>query len=444
MLKKILNILKAPSAKKLISQDLNIIKLQYKYWRLRLMYSMIIGYAAFYMVRLNFSMAMPYFLNEFHLTEMDLGIILSIFSIIYGIGKFINGIFADRSNARFFMATGLCLSGVMSILLGFSSGILSIGFLWLLNAYAQSMGWPPCARMLTKWYTPKERGTMWGIWNSSHQIGGAITFALSGVLISYYGWRAAFIIPGILVICISLFLINRLRDTPASLGLPDIEKFKTNKKLGTEKTELTFKEAFNEHILPNKMLWCICMANFFVYIVRMGILTWAPTFLMEAKGINLISAGFSSAGFEIAGIFGALLAGIMSDFLFKGRRGPVNTIFSFILSLGLIALYAMPANYFMLSVAVLAVIGFLVYGPQMLVGVAAADVASSNAAATATGLTGTFGYAGSAVCGALIGVIVSVYGWNYGFMLFIVSALIATLLFSFTWRATSANLSVNK
>ena len=438
MLGQLLKHLKAQPAKNLVSNDPKIINKQYRYWRIRLMYSMIIGYGAFYMVRLNFSMAMPAFLQHFHVNKTDLGFILSAFSIIYGVGKFFNGIIADRANARFFMPIGLIFSGIISVLLSFSAGIVSIGFLWLLNAYAQSMGWPPCARMLTKWYTPKKRGTMWAIWNSSHQIGGAITLALSGILITHFGWRATFFVPGVIVILISFFLINRLRDTPAALGLPHAHHMSNNhNEYILEKTEASFKEIFTEHILPNKTLWYICFANFFVYIVRMGILSWAPTFLLEAKGINLQAAGFSSAAFEIAGIFGALLAGSLSDFVFKGRRGPVNTIFSLILTIGLVALYAMPDHNFMLSFLILGVIGFLVYGPQMLVGVAAADVSTTNAAATATGLTGTFGYIGSAVCGALIGVIVGTWGWDAGFYFFIASAFISSFLFSFTWNASA-------
>ena len=435
MFENLMKALKSQPTAKIQIRDPKVIREQYSYWRLRIMYSMIIGYAAFYLVRLNFSVAIPEFIKVFHITESEIGFVLSAFSIVYGFGKFINGVIADHANARYFMAIGLVLSGIFNVLLGCSAGFASLCFFWLLNAYAQSMGWPPCARMLTQWYPQNKLGTMCGIWNCSHQIGGAIALSLSGILITYFGWAASFIIPGVLVIAVGFFLVNRLRDTPTSLGLPDVDLLEGCDH-GANSRVLTFKETFYEHILPNRMLWCVCFANFFIYIVRMGILTWAPTFLLDEKGINLISAGFSSAAFEIAGIFGSLLAGSLSDVVFKGRRGPVNTIFTVILTAGLILLYWIPNNSFCLSFLILSIIGFLVYGPQMLAGLTAIDVSGKNVAATATGLTGTFGYIGSAICGILIGIIVTSWGWNTGFLFFIISSFIASILFMFTWNAT--------
>lgn len=418
--------------------DQSEIKKQYRYWRIRIMYALMIGYAAFYIVRLNFSMAMPAFLKDFDLTTSDLGVILSLFSVIYGVGKLLNGILADHANPQYFMAIALAASGVVSILLGLSAGIVMISFLWLLNAWFQSMAWPPCARSMTKWYPPTKRGLMWGIWNSSHQIGGVISLVITGYLIQYFGWRAAFIVPGIFVIMLVPLLINRLRDTPASMGLPcltqhNAEAYDTDAHIETSTDSV--KTVLSKHILHNKYLWYLCFANFFVYIIRIGILTWAPLFLLQSKNINLVNAGWSTASFQFAGIFGGLLAGYLSDTICRGRRGPINLIFSIVLVVGLLALYWLPEGNFIYAALVLAVIGFMVYGPQMLVGVAAADVSTANAAATATGLTGTFGYLGSTVCSLLIGLIVAFWGWDAGLLFFIASGAIASFLFLLTWNA---------
>jgi len=430
-------ILAQPNSDQLITNPQQV-KKQYRYWRIRTMYSLMIGYAAFYIVRFNFSMAMPSFLKDFNLTTGDLGLILSLFSLIYGVGKFLNGILADHANPQYFMAIGLAASGIVSILLGFSVGIVTISFLWLLNAWFQSMGWPPCARSMTKWYPPNKRGLMWGIWNSSHQIGGIISLVIAGYLIQHFGWRAAFIVPGIFVIMLVPVLINRLRDTPLSLGLPCLTQYNAEAYAGVSHIETStdsVKTLFSEHIIHNKYLWYLCFANFFVYIIRIGILTWAPLFLLQHKDINLVNAGWSTAAFEFAGIFGGLLAGYLSDTVFRGRRGPINLFFSIVLVLGLACLYWLPEGNFIYAALILAVIGFMVYGPQMLVGVAAADVSTANASATATGLTGTFGYLGSTVCSILIGLIVGFWGWDAGLLFFIVSGIIASCLFLLTWHA---------
>jgi sugar phosphate permease len=162
-------------------------------------------------------------------------------------------------------------------------------------------------------------------------------------------------------------------------------------------------------------------------------LDWAPTYLVEKKGSTLTMAGWKVAGFEIAGIGGALLAGWFSDKVFKGRRGPVNVLFMFFLTLILIYFWKLPAGSTWMTGFALLAAGFLVYGPQMLVAVAAADVASKKAAATATGLTGTFGYLGSTVCGVGTGFLVDKYGWDGGFMFYIGCSITAMLLLLLTW-----------
>src|SRR3989338_2328210 len=410
------------------------IRQQYRHWRIRIMYSMGIGYALFYFVRKNFSMAMPVFLDELNYTKTDLGLILSLFSILYWVGKFINGIFADRANPGYFMGIGLLVCGVVNIFFGLSSSLTFFGIFWLLNAWFQSMGWPPCARSLTHWYSPKELGTMWGVWNASHQIGGAGILILAGYLIPNYGWRSAFYVPAILAILTAFFLMNRLRDTPQSLGLPPIEEY-AGIGHGTEVHEDTaesVKEILFKYVLTNKLVWLVSFANFFVYIVRIGVLDWAPTFLVEEKGSNLAEAGFQVSGFELSGIVGAMAAGWFSDKIFKGRRGPVNVLFMVALIFFLFYFWKIPAGSQWLDAFALIAVGFLVYGPQMLVGVAAADFASKKAAATATGMTGTFGYLGSAVCGVGTGMIVDRWGWDGGFIFFISAAGIGTLLFLLT------------
>jgi len=409
--------------------------------RVRMMCSMLVGYASFYLVRKNFSMAMPTFLKELHYTKTDLGLILSAFSILYGVGKFINGALADRANPRYFMAVGLIGAAVMNIFFGLSSGLLFFGIFWLANAWFQSMGWPPCARMLSHWYSPREAGTMWGIWNSSHQVGGALILVLSGYLIQHYGWRSAFYVPAAIALVASIFLLNRLRDTPQSLGLPPIEEYRNEgRALEEGEAKEPFWQIFREHILTNRFIWYICLANFFVYIVRIGVLDWAPTFLVEAKGSSLGGAGFQVAAFEIAGIFGAICAGMISDRVFKGRRGPVNVMFMGVLALFLFYFWWVPPGHAVLDALALVAVGFLVYGPQMLVGVSAADFASKKAVGTATGLTGTFGYLGSSVCGVGVGVIVDRWGWDGGFIFFISSAVVGMFFFMLTWNARARSL----
>lgn len=434
MLQKIWNALKTQPPAEAIKNPEEV-SAKYRYWRIRIMYSMMTGYAVFYFCRKNLSIAMPAMLKDLNFTKTELGWILSGFSIIYGFSKFFSGILADRANPRYFMAIGLMLSAVVNVFFGLSSSLIFLGIFWIFNGWFQGMGWPPCARALTHWYSPTELGTKWGIWNASHQIGGAGILLFAGFLVQHYGWRPAFYWPAAIGILTGFFLINRMRDTPQSLGLPPIEEHRGEAHAldPHEDTAESFKEILFKYVLTNKFVWIVSIANCFVYIVRIGVLDWAPTFLVEAKQSTIAAAGAKTAGFEIAGIVGAIVAGWISDKLFKGRRGPVNVLFMIGVIFLMAGFWLIPAGHPYLDAATLFAVGFVIYGPQMLVGVSAADFASKKAAATATGMTGTFGYLGSTFAGVGTGFIVDNYGWNGGFIFFIASAIIGTLLFMFTW-----------
>ena len=433
-----------PSAETMI--PLEETKSAYMRWRVQIMASMFLGYAIFYFCRKNLSMAMPS-LEHMGITKLQLGLMLTLTNFLYGLSKFVNGMIADHANPRYFMAIGLIASAIMNIIFGSSSMYWVLAVAWMLNGWFQGMGWPPCARQLTHWYHVTERGTWWGVWNASHQFGGAGIFVLSGWLIQHYGWRSAFYVPSVIAIITAIIVMITMRDTPRSVGLPKIEDYhamskgKNRKEIegGEEKeeeeeNEMSFKEILIKYVLKNKYLWYVCVANFFVYIVRLGVMDWIPMYLMQAKGSGKVAAGVKVAGFELSGIIGALVAGWLSDKIFKTNRGKVNVIYMAAVVALFYLFWFSPAGSFF-SIAGLALIGFFIYGPQMLVGVSAADFASKRAAATATGLTGLFGYMGaSIVSGVGTGYMVEKLGWIGGFYLFVGAAVIGMLLFTATWR----------
>lgn len=412
------------------------VKGKYAYWRLRLLYAMFIGYAALYLVRLNFSMAIPLIGTELGYSKTDLGWVLTAGSIVYGVGKLMNGYFSDRSDARYFMSIGIMGAAITSFFMGFGSSLIFFGIFWASSNWFQSMGWPPISRLLTHWFSPRELGTKWGITQSSAPLGGAVIAVLAGYLIHNYGWRSAFFVPAIIVMLVGLFVFNRLRDTPASMELPPIEEFSGIKRKSAEgpsdedysPKELVFS------VLSNRLLWYVCLANMFLYVVRMGVFNWAPTFLMELKGASTLLSGWQLAGFEIAGVMGGIGAGWMSDRLFDGRRGPVSVLYMVVLTGCLSYFWFVPEGSAACDALVMMAVGFLVYGPQTLVGVAAADFASKKAVGMAVGLTGTFGYLGAGLSGVCVGWMVDHYGWNGGFIFFILSALMGTLFFALTWH----------
>lgn len=421
-------------------QDEAEIKENYRYWRIRILYSMFIGYAFYYFTRKSFTFAMPGLIQDLGFDKSQLGILGSILSITYGISKFVSGIVGDRVNSRYMMAFGLMMTGVCNIAFGLSSSIFFFALFWGLNGWFQGFGWPPCARLLTHWYSHSERGAWWSTWNVSHNFGGFLIPWITGFALEYFGWRYAMYIPGVLCILAGLFLINRLRDTPESLGLPPIEKYRNDQvdqvESEGEEEQLSSKQIFYRYVLQNPYIWLLAVAYFFVYVVRTGINDWTALFLVETKGYTSIGANGSVSLFEVGGFFGSLAAGWSSDRLFGARRGPVNVIFALGM-LGFIALFwIIPKGYPWLDSLAMFWVGFTIFGPQMLIGLAAAELSHKKAAASSTGFVGFFAYVGAAFAGYPLGTITEKMGWNgFYFTLFVCCAISIILLIPL-WTVT--------
>jgi len=428
-------------------KDKNKIKADYKYWRVRILYSMFIGYAFYYFTRKSFTFAMPGMVSELGFDKSQVGILGSILSITYGISKFTSGIVGDRVNPRYMMALGLMLTGICNICFGLSSSIFLFAVFWGLNGWFQGFGWPPCARFLTHWYSHSERGSWWSTWNVSHNVGGFLIFWIAGAALQYFGWRYAMYIPGVLCIFGGFFLINRLRDTPQSLGLPPIEKYRNDyvnaEEINQQEKPLTTKQLLVDYVLKNPYMWVLAIAYFFVYAVRTGINDWTVFYLVEAKNYSGIGATGCASLFEVGGFFGSLVAGWSSDRLFNARRGPINVLFTFMALLSITLFFLVPEGYYWLDSAAMFMIGFAIFGPQMMIGLVAAELSHKQAAATSTGFVGFFAYIGAASAGYPLGMIAQIWGWQGFYITLLCCCVVAVLLLIPLWSVTSNTLVKN-
>lgn len=441
---KLLNLLQpAPHIAEI--QDSEEIKKEYKYWRIRILYSMFIGYAFYYFTRKSFTFAMPGLIQDLGFDKSQLGILGSILSITYGVSKFASGVIGDWTNPRYMMAFGLMLTGVFNICFGLSSSIFFFALFWGLNGWFQGFGWPPCARFLTQWYSHSERGSWWSTWNVSHNVGGFLIPWVAGFALQYLGWRYAMYIPGILCIFAGFFLINRLRDTPQSLGLPSIEKYRNDyiDKVGTEKSkDLSTKDILVQFVLKNPYIWVLAFAYFFVYAVRTGINDWTALFLVESKGYSSIGANGCVSLFEVGGFFGSLAAGWSSDRIFGAKRGPINVLFTIGMLLTIGLFWIIPAGYTVLDSIVMFLIGFMIFGPQMMIGLVAAELSHKKAAATSTGFVGFFAYIGAAFAGYPLGSITQSLGWEGFYWALLLCCAISTALLIPLWSVTASNMKL--
>ncbi|MDP0343070.1 MFS transporter family glucose-6-phosphate receptor UhpC [Glaesserella parasuis] len=407
----------------------------YHYWRLHIMIGMYIGYAGFYLTRKSFNYVVPTLITDLGIDKNNIGIISTLFYITYGISKFISGVYLDKENPKHFMAYGLFLTGITNILFGLSSSVLMFTILWVINAWFQGWGWPSCSKLLTTWYSRNERGLWWSIWNTAHNVGGAMIPLIIGYLTLHYSWRYGFIAAGGLAILISIFLFFRLQNTPETMGLPSIGKWRNdNLELAQEKEGkyLTWNKILHQYVFFNKYIWLLALSYALVYVVRTAINDWGNIYLTEKYHYDLVSANSALSLFEVGGFIGSLVAGWGSDKLFASNRGPMALLFAIGIFFSIIAMWLMPKENFILQAGIFFSVGFFVFGPQMLIGMAAAECSHKKTPASATGFVGLFAYLGAAIAGYPLALVMESYLWS-GFFVVIACAAsgIALLLLPF-------------
>ena len=432
----------------------------FRHWQWRVIICSMIGYSMFYFVRKNFSFAMPALGEAYGITNTSFGIILSLVGIIYGISKFINGFIADRANARWHLVIGLTICALLNYIFGFSadlshwitgasqgpdfvnSMVVIMAVLLVLNNIFQGCGFSPCNRLMVHWVPPKELATKMSFWNTSHSIGAGLVSVLCGYIIGSgmgsgtgtMAWQWCFWIPAVIASLGVFFILVSLRDTPTSVGLPELPDTKTE--LDEDDSPEAFKAFIRKKVFQNPIVWILALTDLFVYIVRFAVLDWGPTFLQNrAIPLSPQLAGWTIAIFEIAGCAGMMCAGWVSDRFFGGKAQRVCAIEMGIVALCLVALHLLPADASSVLVLVLlAVAGFFLYGPQALLGVVAANQVTKKAASSAVGLIGLMSYVSVIFTGAGLGWFSDHFGWDFLFILMSGIAIVGGLTVALLWN----------
>ena len=398
-----------------------------------------VGYAAFYLVRNNLALAIPDLL-ELHpeYSKAALGTALTGLSIAYGLSKFLMGSVSDRSNPRYFLPLGLLLSaGIMFIsgtVKALYASLLLVVVLQTLNGWVQGMGWPPCGKTMVHWFSTRERGTVVSVWNTAHNVGGGLVASLALLGVTIFGdWGAKFYFNALIAAVVAVLAFVLIRDTPQSCGLPPIEVHRNDYPPDyseAHERNFTFRAIFLEHVLNNRYLWAIAIANAFIYFVRYGVVNWIPTYLQTAKGFSFRESSWAWFLYEWAAIPGTIACGWISDRVFGSRRAPATILFMALTLVAVVAYWLNMHGPLWIDYAALIAIGFLIYGPIMMIGLHALDLVPKKAVGTAAGFTGFFGYVfGSAIAGTGVGWIADRWGWNGVFITMVVCCVL-TMVFS--------------
>ncbi len=367
-----------------------------------------LGYSLYYVCRTSLNVMKKPILDSGMLDATQLGVIGSALLFAYAIGKLVNGFIADHCNIKRFMATGLLVSTLANLTMGFiglfgsnnefigeaaiPSAVTFVIFaiMWGINGWSQSMGAAPAIIALSRWFPLSRRGTFYGFFSASHNIGEWLSFIFVGSLVAAAGWQWGFFgsaLAGAIGVVIILFMMH---DTPESKGLPSIEVL-TGEKVEEKRQEESVGD-IQKLVLRTPAVWILALASAFMYISRYSLNSWGILFLQEQKGFSLETATFIISINALLGIVGTVLAGWMSDVLFKGDRKMPAFISGILLSISYI-IFIYGGNEYWVNVAAMVLFGIAIgVLIAFLGGLMAIDIVPRKATGAALGVVGIASY----------------------------------------------------
>lgn len=404
-----------------------------------------IGYSLFYVCRLSLSVIKKPLVDTGVLNESELGMVGSALFFSYAIGKLTNGFLADRSNIKRFMSTGLILTALINLILGFEVSFIAFTILWGLSGWFQSMGAAPSVVSLSRWFSNEERGTYYGVWSASHGLGKAITFIGVAFIVSVSGWQWGFWGAGIIGVIGAIIVALFLHDSPESKGLPPIANYKNDH--AATSTKVKSVGTHQKEVLKNPYIWILALASALMYVSRYGIESWGIYYLEAQKGYNTLEASSIVSVSAFSGVFGTMISGFISDKFFKGSRN-IPVLVAGILNVTAISLflYSPDGNTWVDTGSMLLfgfAIGILI---TFVGGLMAVDIASKKASGAALGLVGVASYIGAGIQDIVSGYLIegnrtvvsgeTSYDFSTISIFWIGSAVLSVLFALLTWKKT--------
>jgi MFS transporter, OPA family, glycerol-3-phosphate transporter len=395
-------------------------------------------YASYYVCRYNFRFATPGMVEEFHFDYAQITGILSAWSIAYGFGQLLNGLFCDRIGGRASMVIGAAGTILINLIYGFASfaGTFStFALIWLLNGYFQSFGSPGMIKINAAWFNRSERGTFSGIFGFMIQLGQVAINNLAPLILAGFAigawslppnqWRWVFRIPPMITAFMAVLVAFLPRETPEDAGYPGCIVDDSDASAGNQASvRVSIRECFVT-IFSHPLVWFYAAAYaatgavrhssdqlsvlFFTKYLRLDLSTQPAAVIWTMNIVPLIA------------VAGSLISGIVSDKLFGGHRSPVAVrLYAFltlVVSAASVAMWSglmgpSKAGVF-LGCAFLILVSFSVNATHSIVGAAAPmDIGGRRMAGFASGVIDSFQYFGAALALPITGKLLDKYGWG--------------------------------
>ncbi len=371
----------------------------YKSLRNSTFWGVTVAYSLYYVCRMSINVVKQPLIDEGILSAGQLGLIGSSLLFVYAVGKFLNGFIADYCNIRRFMATGLFISAVVNLLMGvfglFGNMLptmlifISFAILWGINGWMQSMGSAPGVISLSRWFPQSKRGSYYSLFSTSPYIGEFISYNLLALVVGWLGWQAGFIAAASAGLAGAAVILLFVSDTPESKGLPSVQEL--SGETLTKADKMPTRE-LQKMILKHPGIWVIAISSAFIYITKYAVAGWGVLFLQKARGFDLAQASQVIAFSAVFGILGTVLAGWMSDGMFKGDRARPAVLSGIISTLSLI-LFLFVGGGFVLNIFYVSLFSLSTGVLYCIVaGLMAVDIVPRKATGAALGVVGISSY----------------------------------------------------
>lgn len=374
---------------------------EYRSLRNRTFWGVTVAYSLYYVCRMSLSVVKQPLIDDGVLSAGELGVIGSALLFVYAVGKFMNGFIADYCNIKRFMATGLFFSALINLILG-ALGVLndlvplttaviffSFAILWGINGWMQSMGSPPGVICLSRWFPKSQRGTFYSIFSSTPYIGEFLSFVITGLVVGALGWKAGFVVAAIAGLIGSLIILWLVSDTPESKGLPSVQALSGE---DVTRHDVQPTRELQKYVLKHPGIWIIALSSAFIYITKYAITGWGVLFLQKEKGFSIEDASQIIGFYAVAGIVGTVMAGWLSDKVFKSDRVK-PAVLAGLVSFITLALFLFTDSGYMMNVIYVSVFSLAIGVLYCIVaGLMAIDIVPRKATGAALGVVGISSY----------------------------------------------------
>ena len=384
-----------------------------------------LSYATYYLGRRGFSVVKKPLHDSLGVSEVALGRIDTVYLTAYSAGQFLSGFIGDRIGARRLVGFGMLLSAAACVAFGSASGALAFGVAFAVNGLAQATGWPGTTRGMADWTTPQTRGSAMAVFSTCYQVGGFVAVWFAGFLAKAYGWRAAFYGPALVMIAVAVAVLVFFPSAPAqelAAATPD------GAPLDADALAREHRDA-RRAVVKNPLIWLYATSYFFVKIIRYVLLFWLPYYLSTTLGYSTLEAAGISTAFDAGGFAGVVVIGLLSDRVPRIGRAGLASLWLFGLAFACFAYLSWGASSKFANIALLALIGAMLFGPDsILCGAAAMDAGGPRAASMATGFVNGIGSIGPILQGLLVPPLAARYGWQALFPALVALALCAAVV----------------